>query len=501
MNIYKQLSLYIVSGLLLGTSLIFTEVWWLVIIGVSVFVFALAKTNTLLIASLGGFISWSIKMLFATSYIISVYPIRWIDTGMGVLELPLILVYWISSALSIGVVGLFFGYLTMSLWRYSQKLLLCLLPLLFVAFEIAGSFFYSLIMYGEGSFIGVTNSGGYIGYALAQHSFLIQFAKFGGVFILTFLASSIGVAIYVMARYMPVTRALIAGVVFIFIISLSKDLYTPQKNTATLGLKVAVVDTYFGNDDFYKETKTGQERFLLQETELEKALWVALVSDADYIIFSEDSQIINPDIPLSIGYNLFRFSYGDPDTVVMFAGTVTNKNNDAYTANLRYFIYDGKTKKPFAIDKQKLVPMGEYMPALYNFILKYSGLSKHNKFLSDSVSIYRPGQYNSQKEFSAYIPSVLFCFETLDPFASKKLASERNVNFIVHPISHTWFDNSHILQRQLDAVLLVQSLWSNKDIISSGNAVPGAVYTKQGQKIIPESIGENKWWRVGVITI
>ncbi len=501
MNQFVLLCLYTVSGLFWGVSLIVPAFWWLSVVGVFLFILAISKTDTLVAACVGSFLGWMLKMLFTTSYILSVYPIRWIETGMGHLELPLIILYWISSAFSIGVVGLMFGFVIRHLWQFSKRILLTLLPILFAIFEIIGSFLYSLLMYGEGSSLGIANSGGYIGYALVQHSFLLQLAKWGGVFILTSTVALLGVLLYYLFNKISFPRFIIvsAGVVALLIIS--NNFYKPAAETNLLNLKVAVVDTYFGSEDFYQAAEPGRERDLFKEGQLDEAMRVALISDADYIIFSEDSPIINPVYSPEVGYKLFRFKYDDPDAVVMFAGSVIDDRNNQTRAHLRYFIYDGLNKTALAVDKSTLVPVGEYMPISYSLFLKSVSLLRHRSFLQGNVSIYRPGPYNSQNQFPSHIPGVLFCFESLNAFAAKGFAAKRDLNFIAHPISHTWFNNSGILQRQLDSILLVQSLWSGKDIISAGNAVPGFLYTKKGQKVLPEKFAENKWWRIGLVTI
>ena len=113
---------------------------------------------------------------------------------------------------------------------------------------------------------------------------------------------------------------------------------------------------------------------------------------------------------------------------------------------------------------------------------------------------YVPGPEPSQAQFAAHVPGILFCFESADPVAVKRLLAQRPVPFIAHPISHAWFHESELLWKQQDVMLKMQALWSGVPIVSAANMAKGALYTKEGKKILPTPKLSGESWEVSLVS-
>ena len=256
-------------------------------------------------------------------------------------------------------------------------------------------------------------------------------------------------------------------------------------------ITVAIIDTTFGGEDFFSLS----ERDSYKREQIIEALAVALETEADYVVLPEDSRYLNPALAPERAYSFFRFEQGDPRAVVIEAGRVP----DEAGAVLRVSIYDGIEKKAYGIDKQYLVPQGEFMPYLYTTTLQFLGGGKTASALEAKLK-YRPGPLYEQSKLPKHLPGVLFCFASANPLAVYDLIEERELPFIVHPISHAWFHSPDSLWQQLDVMLKIHAVWNNVPIVSAGNMVEGALYTEAGAKVIGETYARGASWRVSLVS-
>lgn len=488
----KALSLYAGSGAVIGIALVFIDFWPLAFLGIVLFLAAISLTETLRMAVLGGLLSWLVKMLFVTSYILSVYPINFKGFELGNLEIPIILFYWFTSALVIALAGMFVGAFTFLLKRFNTKALLLGFPLAWLGAEVLGTFLYAFLMKGVGSFIQLNNSGGYIGYTLSQHEGMVQLAKFGGVYTLSLMVLILGVIVWWLRRKLSLLNWLIVVSLILVCLASTKSFSFVEDNDSTNKISVAIIDTEFGGSEYYKI----ENQEVYRKEKLMSAIRAALELETDYLVMSEDSRYLDPNLSANVTYGMFRFQNGDPKTIVIDAGRVFLSPGEAA---LRAFIYDGAQKRGWEIDKQVLVPMGEYMPYLYLNTLRLIGLKSDMERMQKLYN-YRPGPLSDQSKLPAHLPGILFCFESLDAHGANRLVKEREMPFIAHPISHAWFHESHVLWNQLDAILKVQAVWSGTNIVSAGNMVSGALYTPSGKKVIPERVKSGERWEVSLVT-
>jgi apolipoprotein N-acyltransferase len=492
----KLVLAYITSGWLLGIGFVAWQFWSFGLLAIAIFFYALSQTGSRRGTVIGGSIVWGIKSLFAISWFWSTYPIDWMILSVGRAELLLIGFYWFTVSTFLAGGGALFGLIYFEIKKRVKNVYygLILIPLVWVASEIVGSFLFSVGTFGDGGTINTVFSFGYVGYLLGTHEGLIQLAKVGGVYALSFSAVVMGYGLYLGSLKFSLQKIVwgIGGTLIFLTVSGLPLLYSDIPNKVVPDMTVAIIDTSFGGKSFYQRDNA----LTYKSMQLNEAVTAALELKPDYILLPEDSRFFSANTSVEMSIRLFRFLHANSESVIIDSGRTPITNGEVV---LRATIYDGTAKESYAVDKQYLVPQGEFLPQFYLISLTALGGGEMIKRIGKQLA-YRPGPFASQTILSKHIPGVLFCFESTDPQGVSKLIAERDVPFIAHPISHAWFHESQVLWQQQDVMLKVQALWSGVHIVSAGNMAYGALYTKNGRKVIPEKVANGESWQVGLIS-
>ncbi len=490
---YTSLILYTISGFLLGVGFIFPALWISGLIGVAVFAYLLNKTENFLLALGGSFVAWTVKSSLAVFWLWHIYPIEWIEHDLGAFELPVIGFYWFIVSIFLGLGGAFFSFIWLGLRKYfSITSGLILFPVIWVGAEVFSSLSYSFLTLGQGVTPNTLFSFGYMGYLFGNHELFLLSAKIGGVYTLSFGAVFIGYLLFLVYKIFARRKALILITAIITMLVISSGVSSgSMSDLPTKGPKVAVIDTSFNGAFFLEPSHTDYKYKQISE-----AIDSALSLNPDYIILPEDSRYTNSDISSQMAYRYFRFQSSDSQTILIDSGRVSKIGEASF---LRATIYDGTAKKAWVTDKRYVVPQGEFVPYFSQVMFKLMGMEKAVAKMQGTLD-YQPGPSLNQNEFSEAVPAILFCFESVHPYAVKRLALGRKVPFVAHPISHAWFHESEILRHYLDVMLKIQALWSNVPIVSAGNMVKGALYTSNGIKISPTPVSSGDNWEVSLIS-
>jgi apolipoprotein N-acyltransferase len=484
-------ALSLMAGLLLGGGFVWAFTWPVVVLGIALLIFLITKAKNFKEVLLIGFFTFLTKALLVIFWFWSVYPIRWLDLALGSAELPLIGFYWLTVSLFIAVGGI---TLTITFWLIKNKINVLvgflLFPPLLVLSEVLGAVSFSFFTFGPGSSLNTLYSFGSLGYLFGYSSSFISLANFGGVYILSFFLAALGYLLWLVFYYFNFKKGLVFGLCLIIILGTSSFSSDSEKYEMKSGnLTVAIVDTKFGEDFFQRN-----DRDIYKLGQITQAVEAALELNPDYIILPEDSRFTPNNLSPEQAYRFFRFQNSDPETVLIDSGSFTSSQGETY---LRSTIYDGVGKKSWVADKQYLVPQGEYLPYFYSGTLKVIGMKEAEKTISERLP-FRPGPMSSQEIFEAHIPAILFCFEGANPLSVRRFVGEREVPFVAHLVSHSWFHESKILSQQLDNMLKIQAVWNQVPLVSAGNMSRGALYTTKGNKIQKTPVYTGESWEVSV---
>jgi apolipoprotein N-acyltransferase len=477
----------LVTGTLLGLPFILPLLWPLAIIGVALFLVDVFTIRSWSLAGWYGWGSWTIKSLLVLSWTWTVYPIDWLPLSLGRYELGIVGVYWFTGALWLGLGGAVVSVLLKLLTARSAWLV----PAVWLIAEIAGSVLFSLFTYGAGGVISGALSFGYLGYALAESNGLFWFAYAGGVYGLSIVGAAFGYGVWQLWQHWPTYRWVLLGGTSVLLWA-TMMIPLPRFDVPTSTTTVALVDTQLSWSVYDIENTPERHRAVLRE-----AVAAAVEAETDFILLPEESRFFTANETLPAQVAAWRFLSGNPDTVLIDSGAVMSADG---TSLVRASVVAGRTGKVAVADKGYLVPQGEYIPILYRTLLQWFGGTAVISAIEPLMN-FRPGSA-SQVHFTDNVPAILFCFESIDPFAVRARLTERPLApFVVHPVAHGWFHTPTTLWHQLDTMLRIQAAWNRVAIVSAGNQVTGALYTPDGRVMYPAVTSAGDSWQVKVVTV
>ncbi len=481
-----------VIGLLLGVGFLWSSFWWVSLLGGVWFVSFVQQHKNIVPLFLGSWWVWTVKSACAAWVTWSVYPIEWLPVEFGNVQFLSIGLYWSTIAIWLGCGGLFFAFVIYVARRFGKLYELWLLPLAWVFGEVLGSLVFSIFFIGPGGGVNAAYSFGYAGYHLVEQPFLFLFASVAGVYALSFLFALLVLAGYSTLNLAPRWKLLFGVISVLLVVTSWREDYIYQTPDSADTKVVAVVET-----DFSSQFTRDKNNALRRQSVIRAATEAAFEIEPDYIIFPEDSRLLDQSRSTRVNLRELKQQYGNNKSLVVDSGRVVENDKVVLQAAL----YDSNTNGVAVAQKRYLVPQGEYMPTVYRWLYSAIGYGDLVSFLDDRLS-YQVGDKISQSDFTEVMPAVLFCFESTDPRGVRTLMNEHpEAPFVAHPISHAWFHQPESLWQQFDAMLRTQARWNDALIISAGNMVPSKVYTKTGSVYVPEIVAEGELWRVRRVVI
>jgi len=392
---------YSLVGICLGAGFVVPSLWWLSIVGICL------QLHLLAVASARQWVwvwyAWGIKYLLALYWFWSVYPIDWLGDISAPYQVAAIMFYWLTAAVWLGSGAYGFVIVYQKILSQNRCAAYVAIPFVWLMAELFGALIFSIATYGPGASVGSQFSFGFVGYHLAQHGWLLQFAHVAGVYGLTVLMVSMAVLMMVVWQSKKYTSLCVAGVCLLgsgWVPVISQEHSTEASHT------IAVVDTNIPID--FRLTEEREHK----KTEQQQAAYTAAQElDTDYIIFPEDSRLFNHAVGTTTLAALLSFQSSVDDAIVVDSSRV---QIDAYSAVLQSIVFDPANKQLTAVTKSYLVPQGEFMPQLYYRLLTWFGFKDIADQLQKSFS-YVVGEETSQSHFATDTPAILFCFESVDP--------------------------------------------------------------------------------------
>ena len=412
------------------------------------------------------------------------YPINWIADVHILIQLAAIGFYW---TLTSSVMGLAAGLFAISLKRFSSFScdLLVYVPSFWVVSEVLKSLIFSIYTYGDGGFVSFGFSFGYIGYLLADYGALLQFGSVFGVYGLSFLCALIGALAYLfftkdLFEKKEYVGCAVLALVVPFLVS-----FVVAHPYQSASEEVFVVEAYF-DKEFYAQGDVSA----MKQDAIKEAVHAALQAGAQKIVMPEDVSIGHSFTTLDELFDWIESLAPDRDVVIVDNAPAIDARNEQV---IRTYIHDTRTRTSYFLDKQYLVPQGEFMSALHSHLLSlFVTKEEHDGILSYTKARY--GVIRNSEAIPEDLPGVLFCFETAVPYAIKEALHVRKSPFIAHSISHAWFTEPDSLESQLDQMLRVHAVWNNIPIVSSGTMVESQVYLPTGEIVEGEVIAEGTYW-------
>ncbi len=421
------------------------------------------------------------KALLSLSWFLSAYPITWLFELSLATQLLVVFIYWGICAVFLSSAGIVLALLWRLCRRFAYRIYL--LPVLWVLAEYLGAVIFSIFSAGPGSYITGAFSFGHIGYLF---SWLTPLALFGGAYGIGLIGVFIAVSVY---QYLTKRQRKI----FVCSLVLIGGLFMLAHETIVL--QEPESRFILINTNFDSQVATAERAVALNQM-----VEAALAQGGDYVLLPEDARYLYqyqlPEVGPQDAIEAWRIMHATNTAIVIDSGRMTDERTGAIVQ--RAFVWRNDDAEIYTADKQYLVPQGEFMPSLAVFALRFVGFGAVADVLSDTIN-YTSSRRVVAADAGEEIPNILFCFESVSPLAAKSLVKHRPSDFIMHPMSHSWFHDPVVVWRQLDTMLRFQAVYAKTPIVSVGNEIRGKIYLTNGQIAEPTTIATFPYGTIEVV--
>ncbi|MEK7647228.1 MAG: apolipoprotein N-acyltransferase [Patescibacteria group bacterium] len=422
---------------------------------------------------MGGVISW----------FWSAYPLDWagIDSAFAAIS-PIFFIWSLSAT----VFALFIALWAVAFWRLKRNSAadLFIAAFLWIIFEYARSWAFSIFWAGSGALIGAHWSLGFLGYILANNAALLQLAGMGGVYLLSFVVVLLNILVYGVWHlwhkgfFSLLKNKIIAVFALLLIVIVISGVNYFLLNSAgseeriTAALLTTNVPAVFGSSLEERGVKIEQlYEFLDRES--------SGLKNVDLLVFPESSGFINAVSGLT-GSLFLKMLLGEDEKLVIDSSPVKVVDKEDIYSRM-YYLNTKKSGETFNdyYDKLFLMPYGEYIPYFAEIFARVVGYSE---WVQDFIRIrgFSGGDAVSLGEFRGIKIGALFCSETISPALYRELAS-KGAEVLVSVSSYAVFHGSPLHFQQLLAMAKVRAVENNRYFLQASNFAPSFVIDNHGR--------------------
>lgn len=458
----------VLSGALLGSSTVFPYVFLLAPLALMPF-FALLHENVSLRVLAGRAYFFGIGFFGVTyAWVWGTYPLTWIGVEHKALSFMLIALAWLITiavlAITMSMRAVFATWLTRShhvLFPYS-------IASVWILFEAAQAFLFSLVWSGSQGLIGAHWTFGFLGFALAEVPVVRSLAALGGVYLLSFFAVFLSAVVYqwyVHKKVHAYTHILL-GIFFIAALSaFFISIHIPNVSMQ----KVFLAHTQFRVPvaDITREDVEGRS-VRIAEVIREH---IAEGTYPDIVLFPEGSAILNY-LPETEADRLFSELTMHRNTLIVNPSNSVGRS-DELTSSIWYV-----HARSGIIEEQKkdlLAPVGEYAPYSAQFVARLFGVTPFFETIYETHGYHRASGYTRTPDVAV---GVLQCSEIVSPALYRELAKEHTI--LANSASYGPFQTPFLIRQQTLKMARVHATAHDRFFLQSGNIAPAFVITPTG---------------------
>lgn len=482
------------SGLVLGVSFNYAYFLWpVILVGLIPFLHVLfqykGKTKTVFLL---GWLCGAIFMAVVLAWLWSTLPIDWIDTESNFFPIFTVFFSWIVANITLSFfIGLWaaFVYAIHRKLSHSAYAFILIVPVLWIVFEFLRTFGFFVITLGPGSLFGPHFSVGFLGYALAENEILLQLARFGGVYTLSFIVVFINALLYyffVLYRHKTQNkwhRIFFICTALMIIIFYSALLIQPAHKEGGSGEKLTIALVHTSFDTSSNKTREAQnDKFNMNVQRIYEIKESGIVPDV--IVFPEDTRFLKTLITQNKIQTFFKGLFGDNEILVVDSSRKTSPDG---TVTSRLFYLNTKSGNIQTADKLFLVPQGEYLPYIYTIVSKLFRQGDVVDAFNNNRAYQNGGAVKGIK-FRDSTVGGLFCSDIVSPVLYKQLVEKEGADILINVASQSRFHGSRTLYRQIKSIAKVRAVENNRYFIQSSNVAPSFILDNYGRVII-----ESKW--------
>lgn len=345
----------------------------------------------------------------------------------------LVTLYWISVVTVPGFLGLFilFGFYFYILYLVIFKVKSCFPKWGYLIFISAWIAFEWLTSFGQLQFPWFN-----IGYALAEYTFLIQAAEYGGIYLLTLIILVINILLYRLIKFFPGKKALVSGLAAFLILMIwsitgiirYKNIELTDTDFKAAMVQVSIPQYMKWTPGFFDNTLNLYEQYSFEaaKSEPDLIIWPE-AAIPDYVLRSERSKYFVKTIADSTGIPIFlgmpHYEMDGEDGRALYYNAATLFREDG-TVELPYY-------KIILVPVGERIPFMDYIPFLGNLDFGQANWEYGKK----------PVFYSIEKDNEEYIFSPIICFEIAFPNLARRIAREKP-DFFVNITNDAWFERT-----------------------------------------------------------
>ncbi len=474
-------ALPIVSGALLALPFFFGALWPIAFVGLVPFiVFIRLFRGSARALFMRGFAGGLVYMGGVIAWFLNAAPAEWAGISEPAIGWLLVGAVWLVAAVILA--------LCIGLWSLAAKYMqkrdfgdIIVVPALFVVFEYARAFFFSIVSAGslDSTLVGAHWSQGFLGYAVSGNDIILQGAAWGGVYFLSFIGATVNVGIahaFFSSWKRGVASVILVGILLAasgFRANAMRDT-APAPDQKEQGFVAAAIHTEFPSffrltDEAFAQRGKAMEEIITQTADAYKPALIALPEDARFLFYLNGESDV-----------FAERAFGDRE-VLLIDSARTETREDVFSV-----AYSWNTKRESVNYQFKnfLVPAGEFLPYLISIPLSlFGGESGRDAVLSFSRGRgYTRGKSLGAAPFMNTSTGVLFCSEIFSPQLYRRLVREKSAGILVNVASQSVFSGKQ-LDKQIIQMARVRAVETGRYFIRSGNATPSFILDPRGNII------------------
>lgn len=463
--------LTLLAGVLAGIGITVSFLWYLAIIGMAFFLYALwFCTSTKARAALQGFFFGLCTGGAGVWWMWDMYPLN--APGLEASS------QWILIALVWGITALIAGLTTamaafMLYMLRDSTLMAITAPLIFILEQEARMWLYALYSYSPESLLGPHFSQTAIGYVLAESPYLLQLAHPFGIPMLTasvvVLAVALACALRQAKMRLPEIRYTLAyaitGIVLLAPLFLS---FSPHKDKNGSPFSVAVVSTL-------TTTSTTSLASLIEEAAHKKpSIDILILPEGKTLTGIGDAEYLSK-------------LFGTQQTLIINArhGSETLGEN---TADILYD--DTQNGRLGTYQKIFLMPQGEYLPSIAGFLYPLSGDVQTVAYANLTGQKLVRGDELKTVRFHDAVIGGLLCSEVISPHLYHELVTRHGANLLVNVSDQSWFHGSHLFYEKMLQIAKAHAVRERLYYLQATNSAPSFVLAPDGTLITESAWSE-----------
>jgi apolipoprotein N-acyltransferase len=394
---------------------------------------------------------------------------------------------WGYVAVSLGIPVLFAAVL---LWfsrssRWFSTIALVVWPIT----EIARMWSFAAFTWAPQSLFGLHFSAASIGYALAEHEYLLQLAHPLGIDALNLLVATIAVGSITLLSVLRQReqRAALAPPVVVALLVFTSPLVATSSSPSATGrsLRFAIIS------ERIQDVRDFSHHPLVSQTIAEAA---AAQPPVDVVLLPEEFSLTSIFWSKEESSRFLKHHFGERDVLIL------NTRNDLFPEDERNesreskkLVYDSTTQGELGrYVKQMLMPLGEYAPAFTKTFFSLIPDPELHLYVDDVAVIPSADRSTNTAVFRGVTIGGLLCSDILSPHLYRTLARDHGAQILVNLSNHFWFHGSRTLFWKTLQMAKVHAVRNRAPLLLSNNMAPSFALDSHGRLLAESEWGERR---------